>query len=157
MPEHFRAFSAVFPVLLRQGDRGEEVLLLRRANTGYMDGWWDFAGSGHVDEGETATQAVCRESREELGITVEPGAVTFLHLNHRLAERTYYDIYFRVERWTGTPAIREPEKCSALAWFPLEALPEDMIPIRRRALSLARAGGPYSETAYPAPEEGEKR
>jgi len=63
-PGHFRALSAVFPVLLKAGGDG---LLHRRQNTGYMDGLWDFAGSGHVDGGETA-----RECREELGISVRP-------------------------------------------------------------------------------------
>ena len=49
-PEHYRSYSAVFPILLREGANGQEVLLHLRQNTGYMDGCWDFAGSGHVDE-----------------------------------------------------------------------------------------------------------
>lgn len=57
-PEHYRSYSAVFPILLREGANGREVLLHLRQNTGYMDGCWDFAGSGHVDENETARQAV---------------------------------------------------------------------------------------------------
>ena len=48
-PEHYRSYSAVFPILLREGANGREVLLHLRQNTGYMDGHWDFAGSGHVD------------------------------------------------------------------------------------------------------------
>ena len=71
-PEHYRSYSAVFPILLRDGKDGREVLLHLRQNTGYMDGTWDFAGSGHVDENETARQAVARECREELGICVDP-------------------------------------------------------------------------------------
>ena len=48
-PEHYRSYSAVFPILLREGANGQEVLLHLRQNTGYMDGCWDFAGSGHVE------------------------------------------------------------------------------------------------------------
>ena len=77
-PEHYRSYSAVFPILLRSGPHGQEVLLHLRQNTGYMDGHWDFAGSGHVDENETARQAVARECQEELGITVEPACATGL-------------------------------------------------------------------------------
>lgn len=47
------------------------ILLHRRKNTGYEDGKWDIAGSGHVDEDETAQTAVIRECQEELGIEVQ--------------------------------------------------------------------------------------
>lgn len=55
MSEHFKTLSAVLPVVLRELEGREEVLLLRRANTHYMDGKWDFAGSGHAEAGETAS------------------------------------------------------------------------------------------------------
>ena len=54
MTEHHKSYSAVFPILLRDGPAGREVLLHLRQNTGYQDGTWDIAGSGHVDAGETA-------------------------------------------------------------------------------------------------------
>ena len=66
----------------------------------YMDGKWDFAGSGHVDENETATQAVIREAKEEMGILVSVNDVKFAHLSHRIGKngnRTYYDIYFFIK------------------------------------------------------------
>ena len=33
-PEHYRSYSAVFPILLREGANGREVLLHLRQNTG---------------------------------------------------------------------------------------------------------------------------
>ena len=43
-PEQFRSYSAVFPILLRSGPHGQEVLLHLRQNTGYMDGHWLSCG-----------------------------------------------------------------------------------------------------------------
>ena len=155
MSQHFKTLSAVLPVVLREHEGREEVLLLRRANTNYMDGRWDFAGSGHVEEGETASQAACREVFEETGLTVRPEAVRFIHLSHRVKEPTYYDLYFEIRQWTGEPAIQEPEKCSAMDWFPVDDLPRDMIANRRRTFLLARSGVAYSEILYHTPEEEE--
>lgn len=155
MSEHYKILSAVLPVVIREKDGREEVLLLRRANTNYMDGRWDFAGSGHVEAGETASQALCRELFEETGLMARPEDAVFLHVSHRIKEPTYYDFYFQIKVWTGEPAIREADKCSGMAWFPTDALPEDMIPNRRRAFLLAKNGVRYSEIFYHSLEEEE--
>lgn len=63
----FKIIPAVY-LVLRQGD---EVLLLRRANTGYQDGKYSTV-AGHLDGNELATEAVAREAKEEAGITVIP-------------------------------------------------------------------------------------
>lgn len=144
MAEHHRFYGAVFPLIIREG----RILLHLRQGTGYMDGQWDMAGSGHIEAGETATQAVCRESHEELGIVIHPEDVRPAHICHRVSRtggRTYFDCYFFVDAFDGLPEICEPDKCAALAWFPTNALPEDMIPIRRAHLSRALSGIPYSE------------
>ncbi len=148
MSEHYKTLSAVFPVIFRTVGQTAQVLLLRRANTGYMDGLWDFAGSGHVEADETASQTVVRECREELGITAPPQALTFAHLSHRLGRngtRTYYDLYFVVRHFEGEPSRKEPEKCSALQWFAIDQLPDDMIGVRKDALRSCLQGIPYSE------------
>lgn len=148
MAERYKTLSAVFPIILRGAGAGRQILLHRRANTGYMDGYLDIAGSGHVDEGETARQAVARECREELGIDVREEDVEFAHLSHRVGLeglRSYYDIYFFVRAFEGNPRIGEPDKCTELGWFALENLPRDLIPLRRRNLQQALEGTFYSE------------
>ena len=148
MSQHFPCYSAVFPLLLRERNGKREVLLHRRHNTGYMDGKWDIAGSGHVDEDETARQALARECAEELGICVRPEDAVFAHVCHRLGkegDRTYYDLYFFVRAYEGTPAIMEPDKCDGLDWFALDALPEDMIDFRHLHLRQALNGEMYDE------------
>jgi ADP-ribose pyrophosphatase len=147
MSEHFKSFSAVFPIIIEKNENKEMVLIHRRENTGYQDGKWDIAGSGHVDEGETAKEAAVRECKEELGIDVKTEDIEFVHLSHRFTEnRTYYDIYFRVNHYRGRPAIMEPEKCSELMWFDIENLPEDMIACRVNAIREYMENNYYSES-----------
>jgi 8-oxo-dGTP pyrophosphatase MutT (NUDIX family) len=145
MSEHFRSYSAVFPFLTRKDGDSTKILLHRRQNTGYQDGKWDIAGSGHVDEGETAKTAAVRECKEELGIDVNIEDLTFALLSHRLSARIYYDIYFAVERYEGTPDIIEPEKCSALEWFDMDKLPPDIILCRKAAIQAYIDGICYNE------------
>lgn len=156
MGEHFRVYSAVFPIIIKRYEGQMQVLLSRRKNTGYMDGRWDFAGSGHVDENESAKQAVARECQEELGIIVEQENIHFAHLSHRVGlngERTYFDIYFTVDSFTGEPYIAEPEKCSGLQWFAIDRLPDEIIDIRKRALKLYLEAVPYDEVVTGNKEE----
>lgn len=86
MGEHFRSLSAVIPIILQKKDNNVQILLHRRKNTGYKDGKWDMAGSGHANENETETarMAVVRECAEELGIDVKITNISFAHLAHRV-------------------------------------------------------------------------
>jgi 8-oxo-dGTP pyrophosphatase MutT (NUDIX family) len=51
--------------------RGEKYLLIRRAKHGTAEDYW-CPITGAVEYGETQAQAVIREAKEELGITVCP-------------------------------------------------------------------------------------
>ena len=64
-PDRFRLVAAV-PLLLI---RDEQILLLRRANTGYEDGNYSII-AGHLDGDETVYATAAREAREEAAITV---------------------------------------------------------------------------------------
>ncbi len=148
MGKHFKSLSAIFPIILQEKDDTIQILLHRRKNTGYQDGKWDIAASGHVDEGETAKMAVVRECAEELGIDVKIKDLSFVHLSHRVSNtggRTYYDIYFVVNKYHGIPKVIEPDKCSELRWFKIDDLPNEIIDIRKIALDNYRNEIQYSE------------
>lgn len=145
MAERFRAYSAVLPIILITDGAKTQILLHRRKNTGYQDGRWDFAGSGHIDEGETARAAAVRECEEELGIHIKEEDLTFSHLSHHFGNRTYYDICFLIKQFEGTPAIMEPEKCSELGWFDIDHLPDEMIEVRRTLFQRIMENVLYSE------------
>lgn len=51
-----------------------KFLIGQRLNTGEMAGRWEFPG-GKVDPGETIEQTIIREFREEMGVSVVPGAL----------------------------------------------------------------------------------
>ena len=146
LEEPFKSFSAVFPLILDNSAIDTKVLLHRRQNTGYQDGKWDIAGSGHVDKNETAQTALIRECKEEIGIDVKLEDITFVHLSHRLSkDRIYYDIYFLVKAYDGTPRIMEPNKCSELKWFSINNLPDDIIECRKQDIQNYLQGMHYSE------------
>lgn len=150
MEKHYKTLSAIFPIILnkKDGDDSVQVLLHRRKNTGYQDGKWDIAASGHVDQGETAKMAVVRECAEELGIDVQSADLSFVHLSHRVSNsggKTYYDIYFVVNKYNGIPKIMEPDKSSELKWFKISELPNEIIDVRKVVLDYYRDKIQYSE------------
>ncbi|MFK0103211.1 phosphotransferase [Streptomyces sp. NPDC091040] len=125
---------------VRDGDRGPEVLLSRRAGDVYASGLW-HAPSGHV-EAETVVDAVVRETLEETGLAVDPADVrAAVTVHHRPpVGRARIGVFFEVRRWSGTPRVMEPDKCDALGWFALHALPEPMVAYCRAGLDAYRAG-----------------
>jgi 8-oxo-dGTP diphosphatase len=114
--------------LLFQDD--DKILLLKRANTGYRDGWYTFP-SGHFDGGESAAMAAVREAKEEAGVDIFPSELRLIYTQHRVAEEGDHErlnLFFKVEKWQGTPVNAEPHKSDELAWYSLNELPEKLVP-----------------------------
>ena len=114
MSERHRSIVDLHLVLRRDDGR---ILLMRRANTGYGDGQLHLP-SGHLEAGESIIDGVVREAREEVGVTVQPADLRYIHVMHRAAE-TGHDrlgLFFTTDTWDGTPHNAEPEKCSELVW-----------------------------------------
>jgi 8-oxo-dGTP pyrophosphatase MutT (NUDIX family) len=124
-PERHKVVLAVLFVLEEQG----RYLLHLRQNTGFADGFWCASG-GHVEAGEHFLQAVAREAKEELGVTVKEEDMHFLGVHHirRSDGQEGLNLYYRITQWQGTPTIGEPEYIAALQWFPANALPSNVYP-----------------------------
>lgn len=107
--------------------KGNQVMLSRRANTGWLDGQLCAPG-GHVEAGETPLIAMMRETKEELGVDVAPEDLEFLCVAARNASPTEYVAYeFVIRDKTYEFYNAEPDKCSELVWVNLDNLPNDII------------------------------
>lgn len=131
---------AVVPAVYVYLRRGNDVLLQLRQGTGYMDGTWAAGAAGHIELGETAATAGCREAAEELGITLEEHELIPLTVMQRTdgtasAIEQRADWLFTATSWDGIPRIIESSKCAELAWFSLTTLPAAMPPHERAVLN----------------------
>jgi 8-oxo-dGTP diphosphatase len=140
----FQVIPAAYVVLQRNVGAGQ-VLLQLRSGTGYRDGHWACAAAGHVEAGESVVEAALREAREEIGVRIAPADLVPLCAMHRthgngkpVDERV--DFFFTCRRWTGEPRRLEPHKSADLRWWPLDALPEPVVPHELVVLGLLRAG-----------------
>ncbi|MFN2145219.1 MAG: NUDIX hydrolase [Anaerolineales bacterium] len=127
MSQSFRSAVHLFFI------ENDQILLSKRANTGYMDGYYSVV-AGHIEPGETVVQAAVREAAEEAGVLILPHDTEVVGVMHRRDGEERIDFFARVHRWVGEPYNAEPEKCSDLSWFPLDALPEDIVPYVYKAL-----------------------
>lgn len=126
--------------------RGDKVLLLKRANTGYMDGKWSVP-AGHVDGGEKVTEAMRQELVEEVGVEVG-GVGRPVHVMHRIKKgekEERIDFFFEFRSWRGEVVNVEPEKCGALEWFEIGELPDEIVEYVAYALEKVVEGEVYSE------------
>lgn len=107
-----RVVEVAAAILLREDPAGRaEYLLACRPLDKVCAGYWEFPG-GKVEPGESLRQALVRELREELGITIEH-AWPWLSRTHDYPHASVRLKFFRVTAWHGD--IR-PIEHSALAW-----------------------------------------
>ena len=129
--------------------KGSKVLLGRRLNTGWMDGYLCPPG-GHVEKGETPVIAALRELREELGIGVNTEDLEFACVAARNTSPNEYVAYeFIIRNKDYVFENNEPDKCSELIWADLKNLPEDVIEHFRQIIAEGIVGKkPYLEVGY---------
>ncbi|USS88961.1 NUDIX domain-containing protein [Fructilactobacillus cliffordii] len=145
----YKTNSAVFALIF--DDSRTKILLQKRINTNIKDGYFDVGTSGHVEKNESMSQAMIRELKEELGINVEKKNLKFSSMMHKKYNDTaepYYNGYFIVEKYEGTPHIVEPEKDAELLWAPIKDLPQNLIEDRKIAINNYLNGISYCEDGW---------
>ena len=97
--------------------QGERFLACQRPPHKARGMLWEFVG-GKVEPGETKEQALIRECREELDVTVRVGEV-FLELTHEYPDLTVHLTLFHAGIAAGTPKLLEHQ---ALRWLTVEEM-----------------------------------
>lgn len=137
-------YVAAYLVLIQN----DQILLLRRFNTGYQDGKYSLV-AGHLDGGETVEECIIREAKEEAGIDLYQEGLQVKHIMHRKAsDREYMDVYLVATMWNGNVQNMEPHKCDDLSWFSLSALPENLMIEVGFALEKIQQGIFFSEVGF---------
>ncbi len=93
------------------------VLIAKRPFHVHLGGYWEFPG-GKIESGESALQALKRELKEEVGITIND-AQKLMEFTHSYEEN---DISFVV--WCVKDFHGEAKGCEgqSIRWVPMEAL-----------------------------------
>ncbi len=126
--------------------RGERLWIQRRPPGKHLAGYWEFPG-GKLEPGESPVQALCRELREELGLTISPDSLEpFDVVEHSYPDRQVRIYFFRC----SDAADPDPELEVDGTWERISGLPEFTFPEANRAVLdrlKALAEGPPSESA----------
>lgn len=144
MNERYKCIVAVFLILTRQNQGKTEVLLQERYNTGYMDGKYDTACSGHLEPNESLSMALVREAKEEINLEINEQDLELVSLVHPYQEG-YVNVFFTTKKYSGTPRIMEPYKCSNLQWFDIDNLPHNTIDRIRNVIENMNQGILYDD------------
>ena len=142
--ERFKLSLSVFLFVVR----GNEILLLKRGNTGWMDGFYSVP-AGALDGKETLIEAIIREANEEVAITIDASNLRHIHTMHNLTENEeWIGIFFVTDQWNGTPKVNEPEKHTEVKWVTVSELPDNTIPYVRQAIEAYQKKETYSEYGW---------
>lgn len=133
--------------------RGNELLLLRRFNTGYEDGNYSVP-AGHLDGGEEVKAAAIREAKEECGIDIDPADLDVVGVMHRKSTDERIDFFLTASTWSGEIVNAEPDKCDELRWCDMDDLPANVIPYVRQAIHNYRVGKWFDSFGWDEPGTG---
>lgn len=74
-----KVYGVTANYLYRRGEDGLELLFQKRGEkVDKHPGEWDASAGGHINYGESAEEAACREIREEIGVEVEVGDLEYV-------------------------------------------------------------------------------
>lgn len=123
----------VVAALIREGAR---FLICQRPEGKIRGSLWEFVG-GKVENGESGPEALIRECREELGITVSVGKI-YVELIHEYPDMTILLTVYNAEILEGVPRKLEHQDIRFIA--PEEICMYDFCPADEEVLAMLRKG-----------------
>ncbi|MCZ6643371.1 MAG: NUDIX domain-containing protein [Gammaproteobacteria bacterium] len=135
---------ATFPVVVHvMLIREEQLFLLRRSQTGFMDGYYCLPG-GHQNVGERVSEAGVRECLEETGVRTT-NLIPVCVMPYRSGRHQGLNFIFQAGDWEGSPDINEPTLFDDCCWSPLDRLPDPHAPWMAELFELRRNKKWYKE------------
>jgi ADP-ribose pyrophosphatase YjhB (NUDIX family) len=129
--------------VVRRVRGGEEILLMQRSD----NGMWTLPG-GHVEPGESLTDAALREVLEETGWKIELGRLVGVYSDpaRQVVETVRGERVQLVNLCFDALAIEQftpstPDEALSIGFFPRLELPEPMVPIVGIRIEDSFAGG----------------
>ncbi len=102
----------------------KEGKLLFLKKTAQNGGGFSLVG-GKVDSGESAHDAIVRESHEEANIEIKKKHLRLRHIFKRDSESELI-LLFSAKKWKGEPESKELNKFKKVSWFDKSELPKDV-------------------------------
>ncbi|MCM1438477.1 MAG: (deoxy)nucleoside triphosphate pyrophosphohydrolase [Roseburia sp.] len=125
--QEIKPFIQVVAAVIRRGDK---FLICQRPANKARGLLWEFVG-GKVERGETKEQALIRECKEELAITVEPHGI-FTEVTHAYPDVTIRLTLFNCAILRGQPQLLEH---NAMEWITKDEIPNyDFCPADKEIL-----------------------
>jgi 8-oxo-dGTP diphosphatase len=116
MKPHLRVVAAAL------FDQSGRVLIAQRPEGKHMAGWWEFPG-GKVAKGESDSDALIRELREELGVESRPDAEV-MTLTHDYPDRSVELVLWRATILNGVPRSLDGQ---GLKWVDCQSLGKERL------------------------------
>lgn len=124
-------------------DAEGRVLIAERPAGKHMAGWWEFPG-GKVAAGESDSQALVRELREELGVEAE-ALGEIMTLSHEYPDRVIDLVLWRAAISSGIPQSLDRQQ---LKWVHPDALgDEKMLPADAPFIATLQGTEPHSSSS----------
>ena len=92
-----------------------KVLLLRRSNTNYECGKYEFP-SGHIEANETLLEAVVRETKEETGLIINMDDLSYCGCVDNNKNGKHLNLLFKTSKYRGEPKLMSGEESDDFIW-----------------------------------------
>ncbi|MFT7267475.1 MAG: 8-oxo-dGTP diphosphatase [Porticoccus sp.] len=109
--------------------KNKQILVTKRSKNKPQGGFWEFPG-GKIERDETPTEALYRELKEELAISVLE-MKPFMKLEHEYPERSIILDVWIVEKFTGNARGNEGQ---TIAWVSVDQLNQYQFPEANRLI-----------------------